>query len=378
MIVATLTTLICTLSPSSRPDGRELMELLRGLHSQIRDFELVWEGRLAFAETAPDLRANGPKNIEDVFQGSYAFRMSDGAASYDLYQKHLDPSAPFLHCVYAQIGGTIAREISSSDRNQPNSGSISRRQGGAGGFQFVNSAERYIYYGYWRGLGYSTEKVAYDCEGWEEIDGHPVLRITLVHNPGSKPAERILSRLWMDLGRGGHVLKHDFYYGSELWWRMHSIKLSLMPSQGGREVWFPIHGEYDSFLWGEGCRKEPVLHETSYLVRGSLVFDRGLGDERFSLRWKGHRAQSDSFRNAAGEFKKEDEMPSPRPVRTDPAGVEEDLQRRLAEADRQAVQIGASPSSRGVLSVSFLVQLVLALAGTAALLGAVAIRRRRT
>ena len=144
------------------------MELLRGLHSQIRDFELVWEGRLAFAETAPDLRANGPKNIEDVFQGSYAFRMSDGAASYDLYQKHLDPSAPFLHCVYAQIGGTIAREISSSDRNQPNSGSISRRQGGAGGFQFVNSAERYIDYGYWavagrsarasRGLGVPQER----------------------------------------------------------------------------------------------------------------------------------------------------------------------------------------------------------------------------
>jgi hypothetical protein len=373
---AVLMAVLLLLPSDSKVDGRQFMAMLEGLHSDIHDFELVWEGQLKYADSAPDLQKGGPKNIECIFQGSYAYRARDGAAYYDLYQKPFDASAPFLHATHAQLKGKHTKLVLSSNQKRP-PGFAEESSGGPASFRFPNSPERIEYLSYWRRCGYSTARIGYECEGWDEIDGYPVLRIAIHESPSEPSSYRKLSRLWVDMARGGHVLKHDFYVGSELWWRVHNVKLAPMPLGSGKEVWFPIYGEHDSFLWGTGCRTTPALHETNYLVRGSLVFNKGLADERFSLDWEGHKAKPEPLRGTAREFDlAAPSLPPPPPVRTDPAGVQEDQERRLAEADRQARQLDASPPARRGWDLAVLTQASFAFAGIGALISVFILRLR--
>ncbi len=88
--------LLCVLpsQPSgSGPDGDQFMRLMEGLHSDIRDFELICEGEIRVAETAPDLKPRVRASRERAFQGGYAYRVADGAAYLDLYERPFAPNS---------------------------------------------------------------------------------------------------------------------------------------------------------------------------------------------------------------------------------------------------------------------------------------------
>jgi hypothetical protein len=63
-------------------------------------------------------------------------------------------------------------------------------------------------------------------------------------------------------------------------------------------------------------------------------------------------------------------------LRTDPVGVQAHQERRLAEAERQARQLDASPAARSGWGSGFLLQLGLAVFGIGILFAAYLIRRR--
>ncbi len=54
---------------------------------------------------------------------------------------------------------------------------------GVGSLTFPCAPERFLFLRRWRGFGYSFDGQGYKCEGWEEIDGNPALRISIDYAP---------------------------------------------------------------------------------------------------------------------------------------------------------------------------------------------------
>jgi len=375
--------LVCLLlqAPSPELDGEQMLRILEGLHSGIHDFELVCEGRVTWAD--PELRekSEDPKRLERIFQGSYAYRAADGASYLDLYEKPLDsPTPTLLHSTHANLKGIHADIVRSADRRNYRPGFATQRGGGPGVLTFPCSPERFIYLYRWSRVKYSVANKTYKAEGWEEIDGNVALRVWVDEFPKGKRPDRIWSRYWIDMKRGGHVVKHEYHAGNQLRFRLYDVVLANIESPDGTARWFPVHADWESFLWKTEWRATPVLHESYDVVRGSLVFNRGLTDDRFSLDWKGRTAESPALQKTRQEY---NSVPVEKPaqvrtgpqMRTDPAGVEEDLKKQLAEADRQAEQLDAS-SRRGWWNSSTLAQGGMTAFGVGILAAAFFLRRR--
>lgn len=248
--------------------------------------------------------------------------------------------------------------------------------GAPGSFGFPGSPERFIFLSYWRRLSYSTKDIEIESNAWDEIDGNKVLLLTVNEFPHSHLPEKKWSKYWIDLKRGGNVVKYEFYAGPNLRYRDYNILIRSVELPNGQRIWFPVHGEHESFYLRRHYSTVPVCHETYDVVRGSLVLNNGLTDERFSVRWDGHRPVTTGLKEARREFEAVPPKPAPPQLRTDPAGVEEDLKRRLAEADRQARQLDASPPSRRGWDMGIIAQSTLASLGVGTLIVAFLLRRR--
>ena len=137
--------------------------------------------------------------------------------------------------------------------------------------------------------------------------------------------------------------KKNLLVGENMWYRISNVKLGQFRVGRDQMAWFPVHGELDSFASGDRFLTEPVSRETYDVVRGSLVFNQDLPDARFSLDWDERKSSSlDPWQQ---EFREKQSHAKPKPAhRTDPAGVEQDLNRRLAEADEQARCLEGNPT----------------------------------
>lgn len=353
-------------------DRDELIQALEGLHAGIRDFELVCEGSIT--AVAPDMTAQARAKRDRAFQANYAYRSVDGAAYLDLMQKPFDSGRPFFRTTQSLLSGKVS-EIQRQSDEKGRSGPIGERRGGPAAFRFPCSPERFIFLSKWRGLRDIAAYLEYQCEGWDNIDGNPVLRVSIVFNPKRTTAEKSWSRYWIDLNRGGHVLKEEFYSGSGLLWRVYGIRLARFPLAAGKEAWFPVAAEMDSFGTGNGVQKTPVMHESYRVVQGSLVFNRGLTDERFSVNWNGRKAETPAFTKMARENATKPRPPSPT-LRTDPVSVQQYQEEKLAEADRQSRQLDASPPSRRGWSWNDTLPWFVAVSGVSIISVALLLRRR--
>jgi hypothetical protein len=181
----------------------------------------------------------------------------------------------------------------------------------------------------------------------------------------------------MDLERGGHVLREEYSRGGDLWYRIHDVKLEQFPLKGGEVIWFPMHGEFDSFVNGDRFLDHPVLHESYDIVRGSLVFNQSLPDARFSIEWSGHKSDALSIKGSRQEFQAKQKNAKAEPsARIDPAGVEEDLDRQLAAADAQSRRLEATQPSRAIWNGTTLAQAGIAIISFGALIMTVILKRR--
>jgi len=363
------------------------MNLLETLHSDIQDFEFVCEGEMRRLGAGFE---RGKQEAIDVyqfrFQASYIYR-ADGAGSIDLYQKPFDDRAPWLHDVETQIGGELTGLVESPDsRGGRLPPSVSK--GVPGSLNFGGSPERFIFLSYWRGLKYSVSSVGFEYEGWEEIAGTSALRFVINHTSQSKHRNGFWSRYWIDLSRGGHVLKCESYVGSNLRTRLHDVVLASISPAKGKQVWLPIHGEFETFLRAKRDNDkrtvltysvEPVFRETYKVVPGSIVINRGLKDDVFTSVWKGKKTVPSALVTVRNEFSRAAQKTKPppmRPMRKDPAGAQHYLEKQLAEADHQAKQLDASPPGRRGWESSTLIQGGLAALGVGVLIAAFITRRR--
>lgn len=352
----------------------QLMRILRGLHSDIHDVEFVCEGSVTKMNVGPEGSSGTRDEIRNRFQAWYAYR-EDGAEYLDLYQRPTGSESEFLHRTVAQLKGKLEDRIEYPDLKE--SPPVARLENtSTGSCTFNGSPERYLKLWYWKKLSYSTASIELTYEGLENIDGNPVVRLLIDEYPKNHVPFKKWTRYWVDLGRNGHVVKQERYWGADLVFRMHNVVLTQFTDERKRQVWFPTHAEFDTFATGGKFRATPVFHETYDVVRGSLVLNRDLPDSRFSLKWKRPRTGPEGFIKASKEFQGVPAKRRPEPLPSDPSSVQRYQEEKLAEADRQAAQLNASPPEQGYFTREALAPWGLALLSIMVLGGAITAKYR--
>jgi hypothetical protein len=358
----------------SRVDAAQFARILGGLYAPIRDVELVCESEYRFVDESDPERGAKSIKFDRIVQCSYAYR-SDGSAHLDSFEKLISDNTAMSHRTFALVGHRLeTRILAGGQRAIPGqynvenggSGSIDNKVGSPGRFLFILHLGRL--------LVHDADLPGYQFVGWEQVDGHNCLKITIDEISGAPGSS--LSTYWVDLRRGGHILKQDHYVNGDIWYRKHGIRLGQFPLPNGEVVWFPIHGEFDTFMNAKGPSSKPVFHEVVGLVRGSLVFNQGLSDDRFKVDWSGRKRSASGYGSMARDFGSIPAGQEPDRLKTDPASVQKYHDEKLAEANRQSSQLDASRPSGPPWGGAAIASTILAALGVSALVVAIAMRRR--
>jgi hypothetical protein len=212
----------------------------------------------------------------------------------------------------------------------------------------IDTPLRFFLVWYFAGIDDPTAE-GYEYQGWEQIDGHRCLRIQFDEAKGATGPGRPVIRMWLDMERGAHPLKIQFWRQGSIVAQTQNIRLIQFTVQGGLTFWFPISA--DSYN-GNPDTSKTVTKWRCYVVRDTIRFNQNLSDARFDVNWKRHARSTDRLSQARQLFESQF-MPKSAPVaptgRNDSHGVRELLEQRLAEADKQARELQASSPAREVM-----------------------------
>ena len=347
------------------PTGPQLLRLLKGLHAEIQDVSFVFEG---------DQRLVGPEAIigkqnrssDHRFQGSFSYREADGAALLDTYVIRFAPGSPVARSKLSLLKGSLQQLTLIPDAGVRDA-SPKTSAGLPGSLSRPDSPYHFFHHWMFQELN-EADASNFLVRGWEVVGGHRCL----VVEGGNE------TRYWIDMDRGGNVLQYEDYADDELKnlrYREHDIKLAKFKA-GAKEVWLPIGGVLDTFMWGSGYHSVPIYRETYAVVDGSVILDAGLGDSRFALKSKTPPPEALEKLALSNQFRDAMSKPPPAPMRTDAVGVRERIDAQLAEADRQEKMLAASAPSREWWSWASASQVLLGVAAAGALATAVVMRRR--
>lgn len=327
-------------------ESSQFDKLIKGLFEPVRDLTFAYEG--AFLGGEGDRPAEiGAETTKLTFQGRYAYR-SDGAVLLDLYKRGIADDERQSHSLLQNLGGVSSLEAV-PDLGRLNQRSASKRKASAqrtrpSPLDRPGSPARFLFLWFFQGLT-DIHSRHYDFQGWEDVDGRRCLRVELdlLAAPHKKAEDLPRLRFWLDMGRGGHPLKVESLRNGHAVSRTEHIQLERFDNGKGQPIWLPVSGDCGSLLSGsrqEGkvvleYHPEPVQVETYRVITGSVVLNQGLSDADLTI---GSAATKYSeFKNIKGEHKQR-----ARPVRTDPKGVQKQLDEALADADSKAGRLEAS------------------------------------
>ena len=368
--------LLLLASSGQVPDIDQVRNVVASQNAGLHDFEFLSEGRIEFVDTSdPEFKEKAAASGK-TFQSSYAKDRSTGAAHLDLYILGQAQNSVLVHDTIA-VNGDKARRIAAA----ADYGGRLLPQESPGGpdalAAVVGSPERFLISWFWDRIERDPRYRSHaEVKGWESIGDERCLLIEVApFGKGGPDSE--LDRAWVDLEHGGHLRKFEMLHGGVLWYRIDDISLDQFSLPEGGKVWFPTRGRYQTFINGSPTqtRNDPVLREINGLNQGTLVLNRRLGTKRFSLEWRGDPIQGTAFDRARRDFSRTPKKVEPI-VRRDEAGINEDLQRRLEEAERQSRALDASQSAVGFWRPDLIAQFGLAAFGLAVLLAAFVLRRR--
>ena len=319
-------------------DVDQFNRLIQVAIADVRDVTFVYEGDDEWVAPDGSIK-DGLPNHKYSFQGTYSYR-SDGATLLDVYSRN-EVRHSFIHKRSVILKGKMESYSLLPDERPPDGLPIQRSGGGPGSLTLPQTPQylNYLWFFYGRRDPSSYE---YEVRGWEEIDGNNCLSVTI-----SRPKHplKLSMRFWIDMARGGHPLKVEFYHGPRLAIRVDHVQLMQFSDREGRPIWLPVRGEANRYDWKETYYSNPTFKETYAVVPSSVLVNQGLADDYFNIKGKtdpitpGLRAYVRDFANAP-------------PQRSDPAGVKERLNKLLAEADKQSKALSASSVAREATDAS--------------------------
>lgn len=322
-------------------DGSSALTEILERHADITDVTFVFEGTEEYVGPPID---GAPSPVR--FQGTYRYR-NDGAAELDIYVRGRPLEEPLVRMRLATIGGRFRQLHMTPDlARQGANPDIYEAKGTIRSFGRVSSFNRILFLGFFKLLA-ERPNASIQVEGMDEVEGYQCLKMTIDEAPDSPVTSRWVTRYWIDLARGGHPLRVETTERGRLLSRIHGINLRAFTVESGGKVWLPVAGVSESYRWEDEYSDTPFVRESYSSVPSSVVLNQGLPDGLFGANWDLAYSAA-GLEGERGDFAAAVAAPAPPPAfRTDPEGVREDLDRRLAEADEQAAMLEASSATRG-------------------------------
>jgi hypothetical protein len=347
--------------------GEQFLRLMESQMQPVRDLALMYEGETTWV--GPDGLVKKPESFNQKYQAEYAYR-GDGSEAVDLYTRGKDPASVVTRMKMLLMGKelTTARIVDDLASEE-----VKTEPAGLGAMTGPNSIDGFLFFWLFRSIE-DIEPWGYEQLGWEEVEGRRCLKVRLNWAPGFEEWYRIF---WVDLERGGHPLKVEDYNAKGMTARLDRVILQQFPlGTSGVRAWLPVSGVIESFDWGGEIRDEPVIRSTMQVLDGSVALNAVLPDSVFKLD-PSNPGKSLTSREVEGPIRKAYlEQPS-RQTRVNMKGVDENIDRLVAEAEKQGEALEAPALSRSTWTGTRITQVVLFGIG-AALLAAVLYTWRRT
>ena len=339
-LTALMATITVGVSPSEGMSRQQLVQLMDAAQSaNCRDATFDYEGK-EFVPGKPDAQGI-PLNYSGTFK-----RRADGAIWVDIYSFD-NVSGNASRCGVAILNQKTESSMQRAD--QKNASVEIKEQGilefaGPGNFRQI-----------W--LSDLAKKLAespyqYQYEGIRSIDDTEciVVRFRLVLDD-STPLNKTVSYIfWIDLNRGGHVLRFEQRFWGENLASLTTVRLARFERGPGFAAWLPVSGRVEVRLTSKNNEPvfldKPARYETYDLLPVTLQFDQGLKDDAFSVKAKVGDAVSDEVRKARYEFGQYMMRPRPAGKRVTDTEIKAEMDRMLQDSSVMAGELKASSPLR--------------------------------
>lgn len=332
-----------------RIDADQFLRIIHSVYKDVRDVSFLYEGESAFVGPASILGDLEPEDLGQRYQFQFLYR-SDGAVLIEGYHEAQYPQ-PTVY--YKKVTLLEDRVESLNQSNERLTGPlpivvrhgspVTLRKEMPPPFFFVHILNDLR----------SPKDLSYAYHGWDLVDGHACLVVSLDLIPRSLNPKTYRHKLWIDLARGGHPLRIDMFNGEDLAERHDQIRLVERPAGKETRIWIPTECQSATYSWNGKYYKEPITKAHTTAVSGTLSVNQGMSNSTFSVESPTRLPETASLKKLRGKLRAQTAAAQFRP---DAAGIAAELDRKLAEADRKGREITASSPARSWWSETMLLQ----------------------
>lgn len=331
---------ICVVGQQPVIDELTFKNLINSNIQRVHDVSFVYEGSYKYLGI-PLLDAHQkPKpSLDSAFQGLYLLR-ADGSILIDLFEFGVQDPRPMRRTTSLLVADNLTTVTRFPDLKNREKASKSR--GGPGSLNTLGSPHALYYLWYFLGLEDLNER-NYEFIGWETIAGHNCLNVR-INFSNVENKEKFRWKFWFDVERGCHPLRVDFEQRGRLVSRTDGVELSQIRTADGRLEWIPVKGSFTSYLSGRNeLSDSPVFSEDISVVNSSVRVNETIPDSKFDVFNELKSVARSELRGVQTQFAA---IPVRR-ARSDARGVQENLAKRLLEANAQAKELEATYAAAG-------------------------------
>jgi hypothetical protein len=321
---------------SARHDAQLLLDTIDALQQTVEDFRCEFEGSVRFQGKVAEAMKVGEDGVYNSYSGVFIWRKG-GDIHIENWQRQASQNQIMRESIVVRMAQGQAEQYSRS-----NDAPL--------GYAAIKSPKDVKTWFWGMGMIFLVDRMKREVAdptfdpsvSDDEIDGRPlkVLNIALTGVPGS-----LMYRYWIDMRRSGQVVRQEDYTAGKIMIRRLDIKLAAF-KVGNDEVWMPVAGDavgYSALVDKKPVvMKEPQAFEKISVVGGTMAFNKHLGPDAFTIKYKPGTPVSDSLRRLEYEYGQQSIGTNP----TKPE-VESKLKELLAKAEEQKSQLVVASVSEG-------------------------------
>jgi hypothetical protein len=294
-------------APAISEDGEKFLETIEAIQSQdpIKDFRYEYEGTLqAMGPVAKEGFKVKEGGIVDVYSGTHVQNL-DGDVRDESFHRRADH---YLHAI-SQTSLAVRKreghavEYEREDNNGP-SGIVAVKKSKEASQFGVGSFWNLLLLEQLKGCIADTRNYRTSViDG--ELDSRPVKIVN--HGLVGMEDSIVMGRYYVDLARGGHVIRRVYYTPEGAVFEQTDVTLASFQVDG-KEVWMPVAAEsfgYGAFNYKTRrpyFTKKPTTHGKIAVVDGTMAFNTHPGREIFNTDTKLGTPVSDRIRKMSAEF----------------------------------------------------------------------------
>mgnify|MGYP000913911658 CR=1 FL=1 len=284
-------------------DARVFLDVLEASIAPLEDYSLEYEGSSAFPRTK-EPEKYGPGGLYSSYSAKYLYRLKDNAFYVDIFHRNWNKNTIVRETMYQ-----LNNKYEIYQRNiDSKTGKTEIHPASPWKLTSSRSFARLDYRVLLRAALRSGE-YRFRRRPPESIEGREceVVELELRRLVDGRETVVGLDTYWVDLQRQGCVLRAEKrVHERRLKLRITHVLLHLFKSGLGREFWLPVHGELQGFTFPpptiQLTEPEPDNVVRFDVLKESVVFNSGLKDSMFSVRYPVATLITDHLKKSRYEF----------------------------------------------------------------------------